>query len=394
MLLSASEADEAPSSLLPISLQRSPILPSQKLSKESLSFRSSIVLSHRLSKGSFSISQLEDRDASLSINRVNDLVLHELTRHRTLTENNSREPAREASSVFLASRKASSVLLADAQDDFIPPPLLRREKIVDWFKNSPDHDDEVVPRYILHPESHGRTGWDIFTGVQVVIVCFLLPFEICYMDSQNIPTSYWWTMLQDAMTYTFMVDLFVNFFTAYRARSHSPLISDFRMIAKRYSKTWFFPDFLAAFPYQLFDLNSASGNNLTLGKMGRFSRFARLIRLARLFRLVKLPRLFQLVQRLEHRFNVHPGLARMNRIILSVILGVHLACCVWFVIGRSIQYQGFPEFWPDGSLHGLHGSWISQFGYAYGVHQNQTFHLERQYIASFYYCMTTLATVG
>lgn len=271
-------------------------------------------------------------------------------------------------------------------------------KIVNWFTNSPDDSDrdEVVPIWILHPESRGKVGWDIFTGAQVIIVCFLLPFEICFMDSQGISPPYWWGVMDIVMTACFMLDIFVNFCTAYRERVHSPIIDDLRLIARKYAKTWMLTDVIAAFPFFLFDPSSPGhrGNKLNLSKLGRFTRFMRLVRLARLLRLLKLPRLFLLIQNLERKANLHPGLSRMGRIMASVVFGVHFAACIWFVLGRTIRYCDFPDPWPVATLEDQDCSWISYFGYVHGFHSNQTFSLDRQYIASFYFSMTTLATVG
>jgi len=334
---------------------------------------------------------------------VNDLVQLEINRQRSRTR--SEIPPQNSSHLTIEIPDIETEMEDDAKDEDYQPHSRAgtrgtepfTERLVDWFKNSPDPNEDRIPTHILHPESHGKTGWDIFTGVQVVIVCFLLPFELCFMDSQSVPTPLWWTILEIVMTYIFMFDVLVNFFTAFRVSAYSHLVVSLRLIAFRYLKTWFAPDLIAAFPYYLFDPTSPGhgrGNNFTLSKLTRFARFFRLFRLARILRLLKLPRLLTLLRRMEQRFNVHPGLSRMNRILLSVIFGVHFAACLWFLIGRSIQYCGMPDPWPVATMAEMSCSWISQSGFVYGFHLNETISLQRQYVSSFYYCLTTLATVG
>jgi len=251
-----------------------------------------------------------------------------------------------------------------------------------------------LPRYIFHPEKKPKLFWDIFTAILIVIICFLLPLEICFLDTQGIPSPKWLTSLEDFMTFAFIIDLAVNFFTAYRGKDHE-LVIDWKLISLRYLKTHFALDLLAAFPVNYLKTNQkSSGSKLTLAKLARFSRFLRLVRLARLTKLTQFARV---VHKMEQKFCIHRGFSRMNHILLCILFGTHFFCCIWFLIGRSYHYGGMPAMWPDLSLADQGYSWISQNGYAYpATFANQTVYqdITRQYIASFYFCITTMTTVG
>ena len=79
--------------------------------------------------------------------------------------------------------------------------------------------------------------------------------------------------------------------------------------------------------------------------------------------------------RLEIEYNVHHGISRMLKIVAMIMLVTHLVGCFWFLIGLT------------GGDSDLNGGWI--FRYYLGDSPKST-----QYVASMYWALSTLTTVG
>jgi len=100
-----------------------------------------------------------------------------------------------------------------------------------------------------------------------------------------------------------------------------------------------------------------------------------LFQAARLLKLLRVYKLHDFIMRLEIEYNVHHGISRMLKIVAMIMLVTHLVGCFWFLIGLT------------GGDSDLNGGWI--FRYYLGDSPKPT-----QYVASMYWALSTLTTVG
>ncbi len=196
---------------------------------------------------------------------------------------------------------------------------------------------------LISPENPKKIYWELFILALTVVCTFVLPLAVIFRwESQG-----WLFIFDVVITVFFSVDIFLNFQTAYEEKRR--MVTDRKLIAKRYLKGWFFWDLAATIPFALL-----------------FSGFSGLM-LSRLFRLFRLTRLFKLftsnktLLRINELSNdINPSVVRMILMIFWIIIASHLVSCGWISIG-GIE--------PDQS------------------HQDT-------YLQAFYWTITTLTTIG
>lgn len=74
--------------------------------------------------------------------------------------------------------------------------------------------------------------------------------------------------------------------------------------------------------------------------------------------------------RLEGEYNVHHGVSRLVKIVMTIMLVTHMVGCFWYLIGLSSE-----------------SGWVSRYGLMLSPKNVQ-------YVASMYWAFSTLTTVG
>ena len=144
----------------------------------------------------------------------------------------------------------------------------------------------------------------------------------------------------------FIMDLFVNFMTAYEKRDG---LQETRLglIAKNYLKGWFIIDFMACFPVQLIEpLLMQAGAESGKGQFNEVLRLAKIPRFYRLIRVFRLIRLFRFSRALKSVFklmNINAGVGKLVTVLITVFFMVHIVACLWYGVA---DYSNFdPECW-------------------------------------------------
>ncbi|CEM37368.1 unnamed protein product [Vitrella brassicaformis CCMP3155] len=221
---------------------------------------------------------------------------------------------------------------------------------------------------IVHPDGLLRALWDILGFVFILWEALRIPYIIAFEPSPE----FIWTTVDKAISVYFMCDLVLNFFTAYYR--DDVLVLNPHSIAVNYLKTWFWVDFLAAFPITWIlpdDDQRASGVRLF-----RFLKFSRFIRAVKLLRLAKLTRFFQ---RLEDMFSgaaLFTSSIVIFRAVLILLLMSHYFACIWYRLGFETT-KTYGE------------SWITEF-----VPEHLQGSLPHLYVFSMHFTLTTMTTVG
>ena len=88
--------------------------------------------------------------------------------------------------------------------------------------------------------------WNILVLLMIIFISITVPYRIPFED-QTPPE---WLFTDIVMDTLFIIDVILNFFTAYED-DNGELISDHKKIVVAYLKSWFLIDFLSSIPISL-----------------------------------------------------------------------------------------------------------------------------------------------
>ncbi|OQR88322.1 Voltage-gated Ion Channel (VIC) Superfamily [Thraustotheca clavata] len=189
--------------------------------------------------------------------------------------------------------------------------------------------------WILPLNSPYKMTWDTIVAIVMIIFIGLLPLELCFDLSSTIVETKLCLLLADVI---FNLDIILYFRTSTLDPRTQEEITDYRQIARKYLRFWFWIDLLSAYPTLIieFCLNPLHGIiqpfNLT-----------KLLRLTVLLRARKLSQrpVFQkiLIQWLE--LGINPATIRLVEItVLYLLLHHYLACLYYMTVVAELEYLG------------------------------------------------------
>ena len=229
----------------------------------------------------------------------------------------------------------------------------------------------VKRTYLCIPGSKVKTGWSGLYLVLMFYTAFVMPYRMAFGEEEE--GQGWMDVGIDGL---FFVDILVRLNSAY-VNSLGTIVTNRKVILLRYLKTWFCIDFIACFPFFLFQDDSSDSTEQSTSK---YRVFLRLLRIPRLYRLLRISRVFRFARHYREydclerlQSHITPSSIRLIAFSLSVLFGVHLMTCAWYFTAR-VEGLG-PE------------TWVVHCGL-----QDKT--AGDAYIASLYWTITTLATVG
>ena len=125
--------------------------------------------------------------------------------------------------------------------------------------------------------------WDLYIVFVLVFVAFVVPYRLAFVD---VDTDVWvWTY--QTIDFMFLVDIVLTFFSSIQTDENSEEITDFKLIATEYVKSWFFFDIISILPIDYL-MDQANYNQLfRFTKIGKLYKLVRMTRLAKLLRLLK-----------------------------------------------------------------------------------------------------------
>lgn len=130
-----------------------------------------------------------------------------------------------------------------------------------------------------------------------------MPFKLAFI-SPGVKLPFW-DAIDTIVDILFITELIINFFVAFERRDGT-LETRQKFIARNYLRSWFFVDFIACIPVDLFEPlmmgNTSSGSSeyKNLSRLSKLPRLYRLVRLIRLFRLFKFSRSLRNVFKIMH----------------------------------------------------------------------------------------------
>ena len=118
----------------------------------------------------------------------------------------------------------------------------------------------------------------------------------------------------------------------------------------------------------------------SLIRFTRVGKVYKLIKITRLIRLLKVIKQQQkIMKKLNKMYNIGRGIEKLTYIVLVFLMVCHLMACIWIFIADMNS--------PSTNETDTKTSWIAEFGFS-----NQS--MDEIYVASLYYMVTTIATVG
>lgn len=229
----------------------------------------------------------------------------------------------------------------------------------------------------IHPEKPFRLGWDFSSMVLILILCVLIPLEVCFFWEGDAPLAL--QVFAELLDVFFMLDIILNFFTAFH-EGHGitgRLVTDFKGIAKKYAKSWLLIDVVASFPWlrvmMLFGATEDQASNGTEAMgMLKVLRYAKVARMMKVLRVLKLGSLIQMVEEKMVAAQSMTVAFQLLKMTVAMLIISHNVACAWYAVAVFAEEPN---------------TWLK----AQGLDQAENW---RQYVASFYFAITTGTTVG
>ena len=272
---------------------------------------------------------------------------------------------------------ANTIALQQSQIDSQAVNELMRKKL-EGAENVKEEENHTVPRFLFLPATLGKNLWAVMYLLLMLYTAFIMPFVLAYLDEDG-P----WLYVEPIVDSLFFIDILVTFNSAYYNAS-GDLVTSRKLICLTYLKSWFLLDLVACIPFYAFqsDSSTESSSDDASNSASQYKSFLRLGRLPRLYRLLRLTRIFKFVkhyrnhQTMEKLLEVVCGkgsVIRLAAFFFMVTICVHLMACLWYFVAR---------------LEGLGpNTWVVERG----LRDSSTTDL---YIASLFWTITTLSTVG
>jgi hypothetical protein len=143
----------------------------------------------------------------------------------------------------------------------------------------------AIGQYVLLPWSKTRLVWDLLAVLFLAYIAVAMPYRLAFMDLANESPQSFLPLLDLIIDIFFLLDILLNFNTAYYAYRGELRVSR-REIAAHYLRTWLFLDLVASVPFDRLDTSRPTGasgaSGLVLLRLLKFGKMLRLIRLLRL----------------------------------------------------------------------------------------------------------------
>jgi CRP-like cAMP-binding protein len=189
---------------------------------------------------------------------------------------------------------------------------------------------------IIMPESPFRISWDMFMLVLIVYYAVTVPLTVGFNLE---PWSEW---LELILNLFFIADIMFNFRTPFLRKGQ--LVMDKREIAKHYIKTWFFVDFIASLPFDIYQMFNKDNNNTFVFRLNK------MIRLIRIFKLLRLLKLSRILHRMLQYTRLNPSVFLLLKMLSVTFFTWHWCACLYWLTASTEFDDNEPIRFPDGFL--------------------------------------------
>ena len=247
------------------------------------------------------------------------------------------------------------------------------------------HQKSLYQKLLISYDSKIKSIFDIIVLIMVNISSIIILYDFCFVETDNKNND---LFLDNPLYFIieafFIVFIILQFFQTYQDPSTLLIITDFKLIALRYIKGWFFIDLLSIIPFEFFIPSSDS--SLKYFKMIRFLRLPKFIQTIDVKRFDNLATSFltkgeseNASKRLMVIFNVRYFFKIVRLMIMASILAYVLGC-IWYLICLSVFEHRLSI-----------GEDEKTFFTEYKIYQKTPL---KRLLLSCYYVLTGLTTVG
>lgn len=197
---------------------------------------------------------------------------------------------------------------------------------------------------IINPDGRLRSIWNALMAALIVYCAAAVPLEVAFepaMVHWMGPASWTiWGVFNLAVDGIFIFDLLISFRTSYFVEGH--LQRDGSAIALNYLRGGFVTDLIGSFPlYLVFAYFSDQSDDPS--SAARLNRQLRLIRIAKLNRMLRLSRLTKKLKYLELLVKFNPGVLRVAKVFVMLMLVCHwIGCAWWFISDMELSGSATP----------------------------------------------------
>ncbi|XP_057972107.1 potassium channel SKOR-like isoform X2 [Malania oleifera] len=216
----------------------------------------------------------------------------------------------------------------------------------------------------IHPDNRWYRAWVKFILIWAVYSSFFTPLEFGFF--RGLPENL--LFLDIAGQIAFFVDIFLQFFVAYRDSQTYRMVHKRKLIAVRYLKSSFIVDFLGCLPWDI--IYKACGRKEEV-------RYLLWIRLCRVRKVT------DFFQSMEKDIRINYLFTRIVKLIAVELYCTHTAACIFYYLATTLPAEDEAHTWI-GSLK------LGDFSYSHF----REIDLWKRYTTSLYFAIVTMATVG
>lgn len=258
-----------------------------------------------------------------------------------------------------------------------------------------DHDESVA--WIIDPNHPRKVKWDLLLASMIIYSTISVPYRIAFgQDAEG--AALFFDRVVDIF---FALDILASFRTAYIHSFNGSIVRDPKLVQWHYfSSPWFPIDLVSTVPVDLIaGLFIGSGDTGALRSM----KLVRIVRLARLFKIFKLMKITDTIDDIEHLIPFNRQLLDVTFMIMVIVFLAHLLACLWFALStldtQNDVYQSHSTTWLDNTYASdfdtssscgdltVNPDWVAD-------PLKPCLSVSVKYIASLYWAITTMATVG
>ena len=205
-----------------------------------------------------------------------------------------------------------------------------------------------------------RVLWSAYITLLIVYSAVVIPLWLGFEPQVTYPFE----VVENLILVSFTLDILISFNTTFPASGSEQVVHSRRLIALNYLQFWFWIDLLSTIPFtevgSWFDSTDVSA-----------LRALRILRMLRVFKLLRINKLKEALQNLW----VNQHLVNLLVLLLGIFFVAHLFACGWHFMALEKEQSTGGE------------TWANVLGFA----ESSVYDL---YVASLYYVMVTMMTVG
>jgi hypothetical protein len=209
---------------------------------------------------------------------------------------------------------------------------------VDGMQSTTYREDEFLTelcteeelRHVLLPGaiSRRRMAWDLLALALVVYTALVLPYVLAFTSASAWRPPDWMKAVDLVADVVFVIDVVLNFLTAYVRDSDATLVTDRSLITRNYLGGWFSIDAAGSVPWEIIGLVvEASGGSLTGSQAGGIQ----IVKILKVPKLLRLGRLFKFLTKFEGAAN----LARIGVLLLLLMLLIHWLSSIYYLVASA-----------------------------------------------------------